>query len=164
MNEKRHSIPEKELRHLNRAIDLARAAEKDGNLPVGCVIVLDDTVIATGANSTLQPQYHPGRHAEMEALQRVPVHLWPRAKYMTCYTTMEPCTMCFGALLLHRIGRIVFGASDKKGGATYLLPELPKYISRHIGIPEIIGPVAPELCDELSVRTFQILAEKQYSI
>src|SRR3989304_9214874 len=164
MDEIAYPLSEVERRHLDRAIAIARDAEKDGNWPIGCVLVLGDNVIAEGANSTLMPNYHPGRHAEMEALGFVPDNLWHRAKEMTCYTTMEPCTMCFGALLLHRIGRIIFGASDKQGGALYLLPELPKYIRDHIGLPEIVGPVSAEVCEELCVRTFQILANKQYRI
>jgi tRNA(adenine34) deaminase len=164
MDEIAHPLSELERRHLARAIALALAAEKDGNLPIGCVIVLGDNVLAEGANSILMPHYHPGRHAEMEALRCVPENLWHRSKEMTCYTTMEPCAMCFGALLLHRIGRIVFGASDKQGGALYLLPELPKYIQDHIGLPDIVGPVSPQVCGELCVRTFQILANKGYRI
>ena len=164
MNDMKQAFSEHEFRHFNIAIDTALAAEKDGNLPIGCVIALDDKVIAVGANSTLKPNYHPGRHAEMEALRRVPIDLWRRAKEMTCYTTMEPCTMCFGALLIHRIGRIVFGAYDKQGGASCLVPALPKYTIDHIGLPELIGPVSSEICDELCVRTFQILTKNQFRI
>ena len=148
--------------HINRAIDLARAAEIGWNLPIGAVIVLEGRAIAEGANSTIVPYYHPGRHAEMEALHRVPVGLWTRAKEMTCFTTLEPCTMCLGALLLHRIGRIVFGAYDSQVGASFLLSGLPKYIVDHIGLPELIGPALPQVCDELYGRAFQILADKKY--
>lgn len=152
-------LHEQERAHLKRAVDLACAAEKDGNLPIGCVIVLDGKVIAEGANSTLMPHYHPGRHAETEALQQVAVDLWPRAKEMSCYTTMEPCTMCLGALVLHGIGRIIFGAYDNQGGASNLLHRLPRYVTDQIGLPELVGPLSPEVCDELCRRTFEILAE-----
>ncbi|MBI4535434.1 MAG: nucleoside deaminase [Ignavibacteriae bacterium] len=157
-------LSDQDLGHLDRAIELARAAENGGNLPIGAVVVLDGKMIAEGANSILRPQYHPGRHAEMEALQRVPLDLWPRAKEMTCYTTMEPCTMCLGALVLHRVGRIIFGAYDKEGGATSLLPRLPKYVIDHIGLPELIGPVSSQVCEDLCARTFQILANTNFKV
>ena len=89
-----------------------------GNLPVGAVITLDENIIAEAGSLILTPVYHPGRHAEMEALRRVPVELWRRGRDMTCYTTLEPCVMCFGGLPLHGIGRIVFGAEDQQGGAS----------------------------------------------
>lgn len=153
-----------DLAHLNRAVELARSAEKNGNLPIGSLIVLEGKVIAEGASSVFAPHYHPGRHAETEALLRVPVGLWQRAKEMTCYTTLEPCPMCLGALVIHRIGRIVFGAYDTQGGASSLLTKLPQYVSDHIGLPEWIGPALPEVCDELYAQTFQILREKGFII
>src|SRR5262245_49519493 len=101
--------------YISRAIEIVLDAEIRGNLTVGSVISLDNNIIAEGGSSILNPVYHPGRHAEMEALRLVPTELWHRAREMTCYTTLEPCVMCFGALLLHGIGRIVFGADDKQG-------------------------------------------------
>ena len=87
-------------KYISRAIQIALDAEIRGNLPVGAVITLDNNIIAEGGSSILIPVYHPGRHAEMEALGQVPIELWHRAREMTCYTTLEPCVMCFGALLL----------------------------------------------------------------
>ena len=82
---------------LARALDLALTNEARGGLPVGAVISLDDRIIAEGASEVPGPPYHPGRHAEMQALAAVDVALWPRAAAMTVYTTLEPCLMCFGA-------------------------------------------------------------------
>ncbi|MDQ3805261.1 MAG: deaminase, partial [Acidobacteriota bacterium] len=103
----------------------------------------------------LRPVYHPGRHAEVEALRQVPASLWPRARELTCYTTLEPCVMCLGALLLHGVGRVVFGARDTAGGAGYLLAQLPAYYEGGAGAPEWVGPAMPELCDPLFRRVLE---------
>ena len=140
-------------KYISRAIQIALASEKRGNLPVGAVITLDGNILAEGGSTILVPVYHPGRHAEMEALRSVPIELWPRAREMTCYSTLEPCVMCFVALLLHGIGRIVFGAEDQEGGATALLEHLPNYYADGKGVPQWIGPIAAESCDALYERT-----------
>jgi tRNA(adenine34) deaminase len=131
---------------------MALEAERTGNIPVGAVIMLDGKVIAEAGNAVLVPFYHPGRHAEMETLARVPVELWPRAREMTCYTTLEPCVMCAGALLLHGLGRVVFGARDPQGGAGYLLASPPAYYAGGAGVPLWVGPALPDLCDPLYER------------
>ena len=141
-----------DYKYISRAIQIALEAETRGNLPVGAVITLDNNIIAEGGSSILSPVYHPGRHAEMEALSRIPVELWSRSREMTCYTTLEPCVMCFGGLLLHGLGRIVFGAEDDQGGAKSLLEHLPEYYAGGKGVPEWIGPVAAEDCDDLYER------------
>lgn len=142
----------KELLHLHRAVNLALEAERLGNLPIGAVITMGGEVIAEAGNSILVPFYHPGRHAEMEALGRVPTELWPRSREMTCYTTLEPCLMCMGAMLLHGVGRIVFGARDSEGGAGEMLSHLPVYYASGDAVPQLLGPLMPELCDALYER------------
>ena len=143
---------EQDKEHLRRAVDLALEAERLGNLPIGAVITLNDDVISEAGNAVLVPHYHPGRHAEMEALKHVPANLWPLSRGMTCYTTLEPCTMCAGALLLHGIGRVVFGTMDTEGGAGCLLAHLPDYYAGGAGVPLWVGPMLPELCDALYAR------------
>lgn len=138
--------------YLMRAVELAIAAESIGNLPIGAVITLGDRVIAEGANGIIVPRFHPGRHAEVEALRGVPEELWPQRRSMTCYTTLEPCVMCFGAIALHGIGRVVFGAYDPQGGAGVMLAHLPPYYARGINVPAWNGPMAPEICDDLYLR------------
>ena len=143
---------EADLNFLQRAVRLALEAEAGGNLPVGAVVTLDGRVVAEAGNAVLAPAYHPGRHAETEALRLVPAGLWPRARGMTVYTTLEPCLMCAGALLLHGVGRVVFGASDTAGGAGPLLAHLPDYYAGGAGVPLWVGPLLPELCDPLFRR------------
>src|SRR5262249_38948986 len=142
-----------DLSYIRRALELALLAEREGNLPIGAVIVLDGGVIAEAGSRLIIPDYHPGRHAEMDALRLIPVELWPRSSEMICYTTLQPCVMCFGALLLHGVGRIVFGARDREGGASALLNSLPSYYADGTGVPTLEGPVLPEECDELYERT-----------
>ena len=146
------SATERDVEFVRRAVRLALEAEAVGNLPIGCVLTLDGQVAAEAGNALLVPHYHPGRHAEMEALGRVPAGLWARAREMTCYTTLEPCVMCAGALLLHGVGRVVFGATDPEGGAGALLTRLPDYYAGGAGVPEWVGPVLPEVCDPLYAR------------
>lgn len=141
-----------DMHFMRQAHAVALNAEAEGNLPIGAVIVLDGEVIAEGGSAVIEPRYHPGRHAEMEALDRVPVGLWARSREMTCYTTLEPCLMCFGAMLLHGIGRIVFGADDPEGGASTTFGHLPPYYAHGRGVPEWTGPVMPEECNALYER------------
>jgi len=140
-------------RMLMRAVELAREAESRGNLPVGAVIALNDRIIAEGASAILAPKFNPGKHAEIEALRAVPDDLWPQRRAMTCYTTLEPCVMCFGALVLHGIGRVVFGARDPDGGAGAMLAHLPPYYQSGRNVPVWDGPVAQDICDDLGLRT-----------
>jgi tRNA(adenine34) deaminase len=134
---------------MDRAVAIARETVADGNIPVGAVIVLDEEIIAEGGSYVIKPVYNPGRHAEKEAIRNVPVELWPRAKEMTCYTTLEPCMMCMGALLVHGVGRIVFGATDERGGARFALAHLPPYYKDGRGVFEWIGPTDSDRCDPL---------------
>jgi tRNA(Arg) A34 adenosine deaminase TadA len=72
------------IQHLQRLIECALQAERKGNLPVGAVIVLDDQVTAEGENTIFEPEFHPGRHAEIQALGNVAPELWKRRREMTC--------------------------------------------------------------------------------
>ena len=126
---------EADLGFLKRAVALALEAEAAGNLPVGALLVLDGQIIAEGRNGLLVPHYHPGRHAEKQALAAVAPEHWPAARQMTCYTTLEPCLMCYGALLLHGVGRIVFGATDPEGGFRPILAHMPSYYDSQASLP-----------------------------
>jgi tRNA(adenine34) deaminase len=137
---------------LAQAVELALANEARGGLPVGAIITLGGQVIATGVSEVPGPPYHPARHAEMQALSQVAIELWPRAAEMLVVTTLEPCLMCFGACLLHGIGRVVFGAIDQRGGAGFIRPHLPPYYGANGG-PAWSGPLDPGTCDPLYQRT-----------
>ena len=137
---------------MERAVTLALEAEARGDVPVGSLITLHDEVVAEGSARILSEGYQPLRHAEREALDGLPIDLWPRAAEMTCYTTLEPCLMCFGSLLLCGIDRIVFGASDTLGGASFIFETMPPYYRERRGMPAWVGPVLAAVCDPLYDR------------
>jgi tRNA(adenine34) deaminase len=116
-----------ETHFMQRAIELALLAEQEGNLPVGAAIALNGKVVAEGRSGIWVPKFDATRHTEMEALRAVPSTLWSSSNEMKLYTTLEPCLMCFGSILLHGIGGVVFGSSDDYGGASAVFSHLPTY-------------------------------------
>ncbi len=106
-----------DVRYMRQALDQARRAEVAGEVPVGCVIVAGDRVIATGANQPIS-SCDPTAHAEIAALRaagRAQANY--RLAGCTLYVTLEPCPMCAGAMVHARIARLVYGAADPKAGA-----------------------------------------------
>lgn len=105
-----------ESRFMNRAIELAREAAADGEVPVGAVIVKDGCIIAEGKNCREQKN-NALSHAEIEAINAACVALgdW-RLDGCTIYVTLEPCPMCAGAIINARIREVVFGAYDLSMG------------------------------------------------
>ena len=102
---------------MGEALALAREAAADGEVPVGCVIVRDGQVVGRGRNRR-EKERSALAHAEIEAIDEACRTLggW-RLWDCTLYVTLEPCSMCAGAILNARIPRVVFGASDRKYGA-----------------------------------------------
>lgn len=99
------------------ALEQAREAAREGEVPVGAVVVKDDQLIATGRNSPIA-HHDPSAHAEIMALRKAARQLGNyRLDGCTLYVTLEPCAMCSGALLHARVSRVVFGAKDPKTGA-----------------------------------------------
>jgi tRNA(adenine34) deaminase len=140
-----------DTKFMRRAIELALAAEAQGNLPIGVVISLGGEIVAQGCNAIFSPVLSASRHAEMEALTALPVELRERGAEMTLYTTLEPCLMCLAAILLHRIGRVVFGSADYYGaGAT--ADQLPRFFAERFAESEWVGPAFPAECDPLYER------------
>jgi tRNA(adenine34) deaminase len=146
---------------MRRAIKVALSAEQEGNPPVGAVITLNGEVVAEGRASYLVPKFDGTRHAEMEALRAVPDNLWMSSNQMNLYTTLEPCLMCFASILIHGIGRVVFGSSDSHGGASYIQGHLPPYFQKRMENTEWVGPIMPNECDPLLDRLFVLLAKTQ---
>jgi len=99
------------------ALDEARRAVEHRDVPVGAVVIYDGEVIASACNER-ELRNDPTAHAEMLALRAAAEHLgsW-RLDDCTLYVTLEPCTMCAGAIINSRISTVVFGAADPKAGA-----------------------------------------------
>ena len=100
-----------------RALELARRAEAEGEVPVGAVVVKDGAVLGEGWNRNII-LHDPGAHAEIEALRAAGRALANhRMPGCTMYVTLEPCAMCVVAAIHARLERVVFGAGDPKTGA-----------------------------------------------
>ena len=101
---------------MQRALEQARAALTDDEVPIGAVIVQDGRLLAEAYNLT-RTTADPTAHAELVAIRRAAARLggW-RLLDATIYVTLEPCAMCAGAIVLARLQRVVFGASDPKAG------------------------------------------------
>lgn len=98
------------------ALDLARKAEKIGEVPVGAVVVNEGRIIGTGHNLT-RTTHDPSAHAEMVAIREAARALGSdRLDGCDLWVTLEPCTMCAGAITHARIARLYYAASDPKGG------------------------------------------------
>ena len=152
-----------DIAFFERATRLAEEAESHGNLPIGAVIALDGEIIAEGKNAIWHPTFNPNRHAEIEALRAVPERLWEHSRGMSLYTTLEPCLMCMGAILLHGVGRVLYGSDDPYGGATQLGGHMPTYFEEQLSLTAWLGPAYPKECDKLYERVM-VLVEKQRTL
>lgn len=104
-------------RYMERAIALAEAAARQGEVPVGALLVLDGHILGEGWNRPIATA-DPTAHAEIVALRAASLRLQNyRLPGSTLYVTLEPCAMCSGALLHARVARVVFGAFDPRTGA-----------------------------------------------
>ena len=139
---------------MQAALRLARAASVREEVPVGAVIVADGDLLAEAHNETIQRR-DPTAHAEVLALQRAMQKVGvDRLPFATMYVTLEPCAQCAGAMVLAKIGRIVFGAYDGRcgmAGSVYDLLRNPRLNHR----PEVVGGLLAEECGDLLKRFFQ---------
>ncbi len=99
---------------MHRALELAKRAREEGEVPVGCVVVLEGRVVGEGWNRPIAA-CDPTAHAEIQALRAAAQGANNyRLTGATLYVTLEPCDMCLGAMFHARIARVVFGATDPK--------------------------------------------------
>ena len=134
---------------MRRALDIARGSEAPEDVPVGAVIYAPDGVeLATGRNER-ELTGDPTAHAEILALRRAAARIGDRhLEGCALVVTVEPCTMCAGALVLARVGRLVFGAWEPKTGAVGSLWDVvrdPRLNHR----PEVYGGVLADECAAL---------------
>jgi tRNA(adenine34) deaminase len=101
---------------MTAALELAREAERAGEVPVGAVVVLSGEIIGRGRNAPVET-HDPSAHAEMVALRQAASAIGNyRVQGATLYSTLEPCVMCAGLLVAARVQRLVFGARDLRFG------------------------------------------------
>lgn len=136
------------------ALDLARQAANNGEVPVGAIVVKDGTVVGRGVNAPIQ-NHDPTAHAEIIAMRQAAATLGNyRLVDCTLYVTLEPCAMCSGAIQHARIAKLVFGASDPKTGACGSVVNLmsePK-LNHHT---EVVGGILAEECGALLSAFFK---------
>ena len=147
-----------DMEFMKKAISLAREAAEEGEVPVGCVIVRDGEVIATGRNRREKGK-NALYHAELEAIDNACKALggW-RLPRCEMYVTLEPCPMCAGAIINSRIEKVYFGAYDKKAGSVRSLVNLFDLPYNHR--PETEGGVLEEECAALLSDFFRTLRQK----
>ena len=140
---------------MRRALDEAAQAASAGDVPVGAVVLgPDGTLLATGHNER-EATGDPTAHAEVVALRRAAAVLgeW-RLTGCTLVVTLEPCTMCAGALVQSRIARVVYGARDEKAGAAGSLWDVVR--DRRLNHrPEVVHGVLEEACADRLTAFFR---------
>jgi len=152
-------VPESPLRPedrtgLERALELARTAEAAGEVPVGAVVVQEGVILGEARNETVARR-DPTAHAEFLALQRALSHTGEdRLPGATLYITLEPCAQCAGAIVLAKVGRVVFGAWDEKAGMAGSVGDLLRHPSLNHR-PEVRGGVMAEECGALLRHFFE---------
>lgn len=108
---------------MGAALEHARQAARQGEVPVGAVLVRDNVVLGNGFNSPIS-SYDPTAHAEISAIREAAARQKNYRLGGTLYVTLEPCLMCMGAIIHSRIERLVFGAGDPKTGAAQSLYQI----------------------------------------
>ena len=136
------------------ALEEARAAGARGEVPVGCVVVRDGTIVARAGNRTIA-DHDPTAHAELIAIRAAASALGSeRLADCDLYVTLEPCAMCAAAMSFARIRRLYFGAADPKGGAVEHGVRFFAAPTCHHR-PEVYGGINESECGELLKNFFQ---------
>ena len=147
-----------ENRYMLAAIEAAKESEKEGEVPVGAVIVKDGAIIATGRN---RREYGKNAlyHAEIEAIDNACKALggW-RLWQCDLYVTLEPCPMCAGAIINARIKTVYFGAYDNKAGSFGSVADFNTLPYNHK--PEIIGGMMEQECAAMLTDFFKKIRQK----
>jgi tRNA(adenine34) deaminase len=133
---------------MRAALAEAGAARAHGEVPVGAVVVAAGRIVGTGYNETVN-RSDPTAHAEWLALHRALAALnADRLPDATLYVTLEPCAQCAGAIVLAKVGRVVFGAWDEKAGMAGSLGDLLRHPRLNHRV-EVVGGVLAEECGAL---------------
>jgi tRNA(adenine34) deaminase len=146
-------------RWMRRALELAAHAAAAGEVPVGAVVVLDGRAIGEGWNQPIGAN-DPTAHAEIVALREAARTLDNyRLAGATLYVTVEPCTMCAGALVHARVGRLVYGTIEPRSGAIATSAQVLNNPSHNHRV-EVTGGVLAEACGEMMRGFFGVRRDK----
>ena len=147
-----------DVAYMRLALEQARKASAQGEVPIGAVLVQDGQVLAQ-AHNFREIWQDPTAHAEIVAIREAAARSgsW-RLIDTTLYVTLEPCAMCIGAIILARIPRLVFGAMDPKAGACGSIFDLPAERKLNHRV-EVIGGVLEQNSQELLQTFFKSLRQ-----
>src|SRR5256714_2070789 len=136
------------------ALEEARRAASSGEVPVGAVVFRDGAVVARAHNQTVARR-DPTAHAELLAVQGALALLHTdRLTDCTLYVTLEPCAQCAGAIVLAKVGRVVFGAYDPKAGMAGVVGAVLRHPALNHRV-EVVGGVDEEECGQLLADFFR---------
>jgi len=154
-------MAEQQEMFMRQALELAREAAAEGEVPVGCVIVQNGVVVGRGRNRREEKQ-STASHAEMEAIAQANERLgsW-RLEDCELYVTLEPCPMCAGAIMNARIRRVWYGAKDEAMGACGGVTNL--FMESFPNRPALVGGVLAEECRAVLADFFADLRRSQKS-
>jgi len=139
---------------IGKAIELAKHASNNNEIPVGALVVINNEIIAEAYNETVSA-CDPSAHAEVLALRRAAIKMGNhRLLDTTLYVTLEPCLMCCGCLLEARIGRLVFGATEPKTGAVHSTNEALSGAKLSHNVPVTRG-IREDECAEVLKQFFK---------
>lgn len=139
---------------MEQALEQARLAGAAGEVPVGALVIKDGEIVGRGHNRNLLDR-DPTAHAEIVALRQAAARIGNhRLVECTVYATVEPCSMCAGALIHARVSRLVFGASDPKAGAAGSVLQVLNHPSLNHKI-EVTAGVLAEKCSDILQEFFR---------
>lgn len=139
---------ELDMQMMQQAIAEAKAAREHGDVPIGAIVAIGEEVIGRGRNERELLQ-DPTAHAEILALRQAAsaVGSW-RVLDATLYVTLEPCSMCAGAIVLSRVPRVIYAATDPKAGACGSVIDVTGE-ERFNHRPEVLGGLLADECGDL---------------
>ena len=145
--------------YMQRALELAQKAADEDEVPVGAVLVLDDTIIGEGYNQVITLS-DPSAHAEAQAIRAAGKQVDNyRLVDSTLYVTLEPCAMCAGLITHARVRRLVYGAPDPRTGAAGTAIEVLNHASMNHRV-EITSGVLAEPCGDILRQFFRARRKK----
>lgn len=144
----------KDREYMAIALDEARLAMESGEVPVGAVLIDDEGGVVVHAHNLCESERDATAHAEILAIREAGRRLsrW-RLNGCTLYVTLEPCSMCAGAIMAARISRLVYGATDARAGAVESIFNIPGHPSLAPS-PKITAGVMEDECKDLLQKFF----------